>query len=306
LALKPDKALLLVLKLLVSGALLYAVLSRAGIERVFGLLRGISPLSFALAVLMYVASQLVASMRWGLLLQSGQDGHGRLGLRRLFPLYLLGSFFSRLLPGTVGGDAVKAYYLYKETGQGVQALSSVFMDRYIGYIVLMSMGLAAFPFGLGYFRGSWIEWLLPAIVAGFIILSIVFFGLRLGKRMRLLGDFYGHFHSYRRQKGVMARAALLSVVIQVATVLAVYVLALGLGQRIPLLPFFIFVPIIITLSSLPVSISGVGIREGAFVLLFGSIGVRPDAATALSFAWFLSVTAGGLAGLYEYLRHKKR
>lgn len=299
-ALKPNKALILLVKLLVSGALLYIVLSRAGIDRVLGLLRGISPLSFVLAVLMYVASQFVASIRWRLLLQ------GRLSLRRLFPLYLLGSFFSRFLPGTVGGDAVKAYYLYKETGEGTRALSSVFMDRYIGYIILMSMGLAAFPFGLRHFRGSWIEWLLPAIIAGFILLSIIFFGLRLGKGIRLLGDFYGYFDSYRKQKGVMARAALLSALIQGATVLSVYVLALGLGQSIPLVPFFIFVPIIITLSSLPVSISGVGIREGAFVFLFGSIGVRPEAATALSFAWFLSVTAGGLAGLYEYLRYKKR
>lgn len=299
-ALRPNKTLLLFLKLLVSGALLYLVLSRAGFDKVLGLLRGIDPLSFVLAVLLYIGSQFVASIRWKLLLGS------RLGLRRLFPLYLLGSFFSRFLPGLVGGDAVKAYYLYKETGEGTQALSSVFMDRYIGFIVLMLMGLAAFPFGLRYFKGSWIEWLLPLVIFCFIVLSIIFFGFRLGRRIKFLNDFYGYFHSYRRQKGVMARAFLLSAVIQGATILSVYILALGLGQRIPLVTLFIFVPIIITLASLPVSISGVGIREGAFVVLLGSIGVRPDAAIALSFAWFLSITAGGLAGLYEYLRYKKR
>jgi uncharacterized membrane protein YbhN (UPF0104 family) len=79
---------------------------------------------------------------------------------------------------------------------------------------------------------------------------------------------------------------------------------MGLGERVPLLALFMFMPIIVTVSSIPVSISGVGLREGAFVLLLGSIGIPPDAATALSFAWFLSVVAGGLTGIYEYLRHK--
>ena len=46
------------------------------------------------------------------------------------------------------------------------------------------------------------------------------------------------------------------------------------------------------------------IKEGAFVLLFGMAGVKPEMATAMSFAWFLSTASGGLVGLFEYLRLK--
>lgn len=79
-----NKAALLALKLLVSGGLLYAVIDKAGAAEVLALLASIDPLSFVLAVLLYVATQFVATLRWKLLLP------GSLGLRRLFPLYLLG------------------------------------------------------------------------------------------------------------------------------------------------------------------------------------------------------------------------
>jgi len=282
----------------VSGSLLYLVLERAGAERVLGMLRSIDPWSFAAAVAIYLVAQFLSSMRWRLFLGGGY------GAGRIYLLYLMGSFFNTFLPGLVGGDMVKAYYVYRERGDGTRAFASVFMDRYTGFLTLMLMGLIAFPFGLKYFRGSWIEWLLPLIVLCFAVLSLIFFGLRLGERVRFVKEFYGHFHFYRRQLGTMAKAVALSAAVQGMVVFAVYTLALGLGQRIPLPAFFIFIPIVVTMAALPVSISGVGLREAAFVLLFGTVGVRPEAAAAISFAWFLSIVAGGLAGAYEYLRRK--
>ncbi len=292
------KILVFVFKLLVSSALLYIVLSRAGIEKVLSLLKNINPLSFIFAVFLYIAGLFAASIRWKLLLDE------KFSLRRLFPLYLLGSFFSTFLPGLVGGDAVKAYYIYKETGKGTQALASVFMDRYIGFSTLMVVGMIVFPFGREYFKGLWIEWLLPLIVLSFVVVSFLIFGLRLGKKIKFLSDFYGYFHSYRKKPDLMVKTFLLSAVVQVLIIYAVYILAQGLGEHIPLRVLFIFVPIIVALSTLPVSISGIGVREASFVLLLSSIGIGADAAAAISFAWFLSISAGGLLGLYEYFRHK--
>jgi uncharacterized protein (TIRG00374 family) len=293
---KLKKTVFFLLKLSVSCGLLYLVLSRAGIGRVVSLIININPWAFASAVLMYVACQFVSSIRWQMLLKD------RFSLRRLFPLYLLGSFFNTFLPGLVGGDAVKSYYLYRETGKGTQSLASVFMDRYIGLTSLMAIGLIAFPFGMGYFSGSWVQWMLPAIVFGFLAVSLIVFGLRLGKGIRFLGNFYDYFHFYRKKRPVILKALALSVAAQTVVILSIYVLALGLGQDMPLHMLFIFMPVIATLSSAPVSISGIGIREASSVLLLGTIGVKPDMATAISFAWFLSVATGGLAGIYEYLK----
>jgi uncharacterized membrane protein YbhN (UPF0104 family) len=58
-------------------------------------------------------------------------------------------------------------------------------------------------------------------------------------------------------------------------------------------------------TALPISISGIGIREGAFVLFFGLIGISPGVATAISLSWFLTVVAGNLLGFVEYVRYKR-
>ncbi|MEJ2182445.1 MAG: lysylphosphatidylglycerol synthase transmembrane domain-containing protein [Nitrospirota bacterium] len=291
-----NKTVLLALKLLVSGSLLTYVLTKAGVGSVLSLLGRIRPGSFVLAVFMFLCMIFLGSVRWRYLLP------GRFSLRKLLPLYLLGSFFNTFMPGLVGGDVVKIYYLYKETGQGKQALASVFMDRYMGFFALMLLGMAAWPFGLRYFAGTWIEWLLPLIVLLFLAGSLLVLWLRLGKRFGVLNEIYEYFHTYRKQRGVMAKALGLSALIQTLSIFMVFVLARGLGQHIAPLVLFIFVPIISTLASLPLSISGIGIREAATVFLLGTQGVDAETATAISFAWFLAMAAAGLAGLYEYLK----
>jgi hypothetical protein len=101
------------------------------------------------------------------------------------------------------------------------------------------------------------------------------------------------------------KALLISAFVQLSAIFAVYVLALGIGEHVPFLACLIFLPLIIMFTALPISISGIGIREGAFVLFFGLIGIRPGVATALSLSWFLATTTGSLWGLIEYIRYKK-
>lgn len=283
-----------------SGGLLYAVISRTGAEKVVSALSEINILSFFLAVSIYIFTIFISTIRWSLLL------HEDFRVGRLFSLYFIGSFFNHILPGIIGGDAVKAYYLYRDTGKGASAVASVFMDRYIGFTGLMLVGMTAFPFGFGYFRGSYIEWVLPLIALIFVVGSFLVFGLRIGKGFRFLSGFYDYFVPYKERKAVIVKTLLISVVIQTVIVFAVYVISLGLKVDVPLLPLFIFIPVISAIASIPVSISGLGVREASFVLLFGSLGISPAQATAVSFAWFLSVATGSLPGLVEYLRYKKR
>lgn len=296
---KINKIALVILKVAVSSALLYAVLEKTGAGKVLAALASINIGALILAVFLYVFAQFISTLRWSLLLPAG------LGVRKLFSLYMIGSFFNIFLPGIIGGDAVKGFYLYRVTGKGSLSLASIFMDRYIGLVVLIAICAAAFPFGYAFLRGSRIEWLLPFIIASFIAGSFLFFGLRLGQRARFLSEFYNHFYLYRNQKGVIVKTLILSVFVQLAGIAAVYILSIGLGQHIPLLAFFVYLPLIILFSMLPISISGLGVREGAFVLLFGLIGVKPEAATAVSLSWFISGAAGSLLGLVEYIKYKK-
>ncbi|MEW6215813.1 MAG: lysylphosphatidylglycerol synthase transmembrane domain-containing protein [Nitrospirota bacterium] len=298
-ALKRDKIFLLILKLAVSSTLLYIVLSRTGLKQVFSALRGMSLTAFISAIFLYIFAQSISTLRWKLLLPRV------LGFGKLFSLYMIGSFFNTFLPGLIGGDAVKAFYLYRATGSGALTLASIFMDRYLGFVMLMAISTIAFPFGYKYLQGSRIEWLVPLVVLSFIIASLLIFGLRLGKRIKILSEFYDYFHAYRNQKGVIWKALLISALVQLSGIFAIYVLALGIGQHIPFLACLIFLPLIILFTTLPISISGLGVREGAFVFFFGIIGIKPEVATAISLSWFLTITTGSLVGLVEYIRYKR-
>jgi hypothetical protein len=262
-------------------------------------LKNMSIPAFATAVLLYIISQIISTYRWRLLLPGG------IRIKKLFSLYMIGAFFNTFLPGIIGGDAVKAFYLYQATGKGSLVLASVFMDRYLGFAVLIAICAVAYPFGYQYLQASPVAWLLPLTIVSFVIGSLLFFRLRLGHGIKFLSEFYHYFFLYRNQKDVINKVLILSVFVQFAGILGVYILGLGIGQPVPFLALLIFLPLIILVSTLPISISGLGVREGAFVILLGLIGIRPEVAMAISLSWFIAVSAGSLLGLFEYIRYKK-
>jgi hypothetical protein len=299
LALKVNKTVLILVKIVVSSGLLYIVFRKTGLGEVAAALREVSIPAFFSAIALYIFAQFISTIRWRLLLPEG------IGINKLFSLCMIGSFFNTFLPGVIGGDAVKGLYLYRLTGKGSMSLASIFMDRYIGFAALIAICTIAFPFGFRFFSGSPVMWLLPVIVFSFIGASLLIFGLRLGQRIRALSEFYSSFHAYRNQTTTIGKTFLLSLIVQLTGILSVYLLSLGMGQQIPFLAFLLFIPLTVLFAMIPLSISGLGIRESAFVLFFGLIGVQPVVATALSLLWFITVSFASLIGLVEYIKYKR-
>ncbi len=294
---KINKIALFAIKLAVSALSLYMVFLKADINQIIAMLKKIGLLPFLFAASLYVLSICGAAFRWKLLLPE------RFTYRRLFSLYMIGSFFSTFLPGVIGGDVIKAYYLNKDAKKLSLTLASVFMDRYLGYVSLMIIGMAAYPFALSFFGGSVYKWLMPAIFIAFVIGSFLFFGLKLGRRFKTVSEFYEYFSLLATRKDVIAKTIGISLGIQAMGLIAVAVLASASGEKVPVLPLLVFLPIIITITSLPISISGLGVREGSFVVLLGLIGVRPAVATSISLSWFFSTFLGSVPGLVAYIRH---
>lgn len=241
-------------------------------------------------------------------------------MKKLFSLYLIGSFFNNLMPGIIGGDAVKAYYLnraLKERYKGREredsslvthnpslSIASVFMDRYIGFVSLLIIAIIAYPFGFGIFRGSYIEWVLPIIIAAFVLGSSILFSFRIGNRIRFMTGFYEYLKSYREEKGMLIKCLFLSLILQLVIICSAYVISRGVGIDVPFYFLSIIIPIISVISSIPISISGLGVREASFVLLLAPLGVNHAEAITLSLTWFLSFAVGSLPGLILYLRLK--
>lgn len=294
---KAKKIILVFLKLAVSSLLLFLLISRIGHTSLYEVLKNAEPLTVFSASILYIVATYISAIRWRILTFSN------LSNKRLFVLYMIGSFFNTLLPGIIGGDAVKAYYLYKETGNPGISMASVFMDRYIGFVSLVGIVLFVMPFGVRFIKDTELAIILPLTILAFVVGSIVFFKLRIGSRIKLFRDFYSFFNLYRdlEQTGfLLLNGLILSVIIQLMNMTGVYIIARGIGISISPVAILIFVPIIVTVSMIPVSISGLGVREAAFVILFGKIGIAPESALGISLLWFISVVLGSLPGLVFY------
>jgi uncharacterized membrane protein YbhN (UPF0104 family) len=308
------KITFLVLKVAVSVALLVYLFSKAGGMAVIGNAVMLSPFHLAAASILYILASFLSTLRWKMFIPV------RLGTRGLFSMYMIGTFFNVCLPSTIGGDAVKAYCLSRalkgnlgndgdaqfESKHNIVSVASVFMDRYVGLAALLLIGLAVFPFGYHTLEKTQVLWIMPALFAGFIAGSFILFKFRLGTRLKIMLTVHDYFELYFGKRAVLVKGFMYSIVIQMVAIFSVYVLASGLGLNISFLSLVIFLPIVFIITLIPVSISGIGLREGAFVVLFGTIGIAPDKAMTLSLIWFVSVVIGSLWGLFEYLRFKHR
>lgn len=273
-------------------------------------MRGLNPLTFIASVLIYIVSIYLSSLRWMLLIPH------HLGVKRLFSMYMIGAFFNTCMPGVIGGDAIKIFYLRNELkkrnlvrkgsshSENSISIASVFMDRYTGFVALLSIAIAAFPFGFRYIQDTPVKWLVPLFITTFFLVSIAVFKFRVGERVQFLFKVYEHFAAYRSNMGALLKCFYYSMIIQLLNIIAVYILSKGLSIDISFTSLLVFIPIITVISFIPVSISGIGLREGAFAFLFGLTGVPVDMAVTLSLIWFLSIITASLWGLFEYLRFK--
>ncbi len=295
---KTSKIAVITVKVSVSAFILYILFSKTGFEEVISVIKRIHLPLFFSASLLNIIAIFISSIRWRLLLSRD------FSLKRLFSLYMIGSFFNTILPGTTGGDAVKLYYLYKDTKSSNIALGSIFMDRFVGFISMLILGMISFSIGIGKLIGTGMEWFIPVVILLFVIMSFLFFGLRLGKRFSNIAKFYEYFHFYIKQYKVILKTILLSLIMQFTIIVSVYIITISLVAKFNFIDLLIFLPIISIISAVPISISGLGVREGAFVLLFGMVGIKSEVAMTVSFCWFLSTVIAGSIGLYYYFKYK--
>jgi uncharacterized protein (TIRG00374 family) len=263
-------------------------------------------------VLVAIDRVLMAYRWWTLLATVGR----RPPLGTVMRIFFVSTFVGTFLPASVGGDAVRAYGLSKEGVVGVDAVASVLMDRLLGVISILVVGIA------GAFLARDIvdiRALFPAFavltIACTAALAVVFSpraasgvarmlavvprGREIGARLVTAIQRYATLHL------PMANVLLCSVAVQVLRVLQTYCLGLALGLAVPLGVYFALVPIILLIVLMPITINGIGTTQAGFVWLFGRAGVASAPAFALSVLFLGIAIVGNLPGAVLYLQKSK-
>jgi uncharacterized protein (TIRG00374 family) len=269
------------------------------------------------AILAYVVVEIAAAFRWHVLLKV-QGIH--LSFWRLSGLFLIGMFYNQFLPGGTGGDIIKSYYLLKETpDKKAGALLAVVFDRLIGLVALVA--ITGTLIGLRYdFLSQTTEtrqllWILLVVlgvsIAGllttFVITGFKLFHLlplRFPGREKLI-EISAAYHLYARHWRATLVAFGSSVVAHLATFTTFLCAAYALGAAVPLLNFFAVMPVERTISALPISFAGIGLREKVLlIMLNGLCGVPEAQAILIGSLSFLIILTCCIPGAIVYFFYK--
>lgn len=299
-------------KVVVTAGLLVAVAITVDLRQIASTLAAVQWVPLLGALALYQLGLVVRAYRWQALLE-GQGAH--VGLLRLLGLYYVGTFYSDFLPTGFGGDAVRMFELARDGVGGPAAISTVLADRVLGLLVLLAMALVALPFSAHRVPGAIVAALL-ALIAGSALGLWLLLNRRLyaaASRLPLLGGVLRHEKAtalydslHRFPRPALGRATAASLAFNASLILVQVGLAWAVGVRIGLGYFLLFVPIISALLVLPVSISGFGVREGGYLVLFGQAGVAASQAVAMSLLSYGLNLATGVVGAVLYLAQGAR
>ena len=270
------------LKLAVSAALLFLLLRRVDWGELGAMLRRTDPSWLLLSVPAGILPIAVSSWKWRILLAA--KGYP-LPFRRLFNLYFAGLFINNFFPSTIGGDLFRSLAVGREIGDRAHALAAVFMERFTGLTALTAVALVAFAGNLASFRDTRFTAALGAGLLAYAALTLAVAlpgplswarrrfpdglpGRLLGKLIRIQSA----VHEYAGRRRAVAAALALSLLFQLAAMLNVYVSSRAFGVELPPRTLLVIVPVILFISSLPITVGGLGLFEWAFFFTFGASG----------------------------------
>lgn len=286
------------LRLAVSGTVLAWLVWRIDWRQVQEALAGLQLGLWWLSVGLLAATQLVSSLRWQMLARP--LGFQRTS-REFLSAYFVGLFFNMLLPTSVGGDVVRAWRLGNDSGRYLSAFFSVVMDRISGLLILLLFACAAVAFSPCPLP-LWLQ-LAVGSTGGIALLGLLLglLAARRNNRWAFLQRVLTDVRPYLRQPRLLLTPTLLGIGVQACNVMVVWLIGLALGISIPAAFYWVLVPVTALATLLPISLNGMGIREGVMVLLLAPLDVNAGTAMSLAFLWFLAVAITSLGGLLCYL-----
>lgn len=286
------------IRIIISGGLMFWLFSRYNIREVLASFEVLPLNMLAVACLMYLGAQVLSSLRWqvlcSLFLFRGKWG-------TFLGFYFVGMFFNLFLPTGLGGDFFKIHFLSRKNGRRLAAAFTVLGDRLFGLIAMLLIGATSVTI--------WPD-LLPSplsdilFIGGLAALGGLLF-LPVIARMKL--PFWPVLSPYlkdllaiwRRPKALFIILGL-SFIIQALGMGVVAVLGSGLGITVPVAFYFAAVPVVAIAIMIPISLNGIGIREGAFVYLLGLKGIPAAPALCLGLLFFVVQAAVSLIGGVAY------
>jgi uncharacterized protein (TIRG00374 family) len=244
------------------------------------------------AMLAYLTVEVAAAIRWQILLRVQQI---HLSLPRLSGLFLIGMFYNQFLPGGTGGDIIKSYLLLKETHRKAGALLAVVFDRLIGLVALVTITVTLISLRFDLLSRTpdtrhllWVLLFLlgtsiSALIASFVISGFKLFHYLpdkfLGREKLIEISAAYHLYAHHWFASLMAFGA--SLVAHLATFTTFLCVAYAFHAGVGVVDFFAVLPVERTITAVPISFAGVGLREQILQVMLSNLCNVPVAVAKL-------------------------
>lgn len=262
----------------------------------------------------------VGVIRWQLVLKvHGLD----MPLARTTQISLVAHFFNSFLLGSVGGDVLKAYYVARETKhKKTEAVVTVLVDRLIGLFSMLVFACVMLIPNLPLLRGQGLRNVLIltiAMTAGCAIVMFLFFRGGVSKRIPKAREYLRRlpkgemiessleaFREFGRHRGFWARIIPVAALANIITIAHFWSLTQGFNLNVSPLALAAIVPTVTSIASLPITPSGLGVRENLYVHMLHGVGVEPSQALLLSLIGFGTSLAWSIIGGLVYLTQRDK
>jgi hypothetical protein len=278
----------LLLRILVSVLLLCAVLVYADVGEVVRAVRDGDWAWFAAGVGLMAVAVVVGALRWRVLLDGAEIAVSRLRASRVFATSLI---LNNVLPTSLGGDAVRAWLVGRASGRLVGAAAATIVDKVSGVALLFVLGWIAVALDPESVPGSLVgvfAWVTAGVVAAFVVVALVVAGVRpvlhrLPDRVALaIRDAWATFRVWARSPKLLVSLVGLGLAYQALALVVLILVGKTIGLELSFALAAVTVSIVLVVMLIPVSIGGLGVREGGFVLLLAQADIGAAQATLLS------------------------
>lgn len=294
-------------KACVSAVLAALLFRHADVRETLRAVLRLGPAVWVSGVLLYAAGQVISAYRWKLL--SAAAGF-RVPLRDHVSYYFIGMFFNLFLPTSVGGDAVKCWYLSRAdpSGRAAPAVYTVLAERATGFLVMVWMGTAALLVAR------------PAAVPGAAAVSAVACSAAsmlllpfvpslagpLARRRAWARTALEDVSVYWRSPGAVLRALAWSLLFHSLLVVIHLLIGAALGLAVPAAWYAVAYSSASLAGFLPVSLSGIGPREATYLSFLTLAGAGRPEALAFGVCWLGIIVFASLPGGVVYLAGGRR
>ncbi|MCK4494999.1 MAG: flippase-like domain-containing protein [Candidatus Aminicenantes bacterium] len=283
----------------------YLLIKIVPINDFLKVLKGANILWLILSFSLHSLGLLISAYRWQILIQAQGD---RVPLGFLAKSYLVGTFFNNFLPTRFGGDIVRIWDGSRYSRSVLKSSAIVLVERFTGIIVLLLFAFVASLSRLEMAKKIPIIWV--SLLVGLLgLLFVISFFMPFAKR--ILGkipdkgylkkikakvfEFRDVVLVYKDKKRAFFKALFWAFLLQVNVILHYFLVGKALHLNISFLDYFIFIPIILIILIIPVTISGLGLREGIYIEIFKFYLI--PAALAFSFPLIADVAFGLIIGI---------